>query len=126
MLRVPSTIQEAPVHLRRPTATLLEVYAVSGELGEQPMQLLGYWHNDPLRQNRVMGQAVSTNHGGSMNNKNTCPSCAFFLPHQHGSGECRRHAPQPKTPRSFDEQDNAVWPLVGEDDWCGEHTHGQS
>lgn len=56
----------------------------------------------------------------------TCATCVFFSPPPFQSafagmntkGQCRRHAPiferTDKGPRT-------IWPLVGDDQFCGEH-----
>lgn len=52
----------------------------------------------------------------------TCASCAFFRPpgglYPRANGQCRRHAPV------IDRGDagiRTVWPMIGDNQWCGEH-----
>lgn len=54
-----------------------------------------------------------------------CRSCKHWHHLEHGHGLCRRYAPrivegQARTGHE-DDSDWAVWPVTGEDDWCGEH-----
>lgn len=56
----------------------------------------------------------------------TCCSCVFFSPPpfqsrfagQSSRGQCRRHAP---IFERTDQGPRTIWPLVNEDQWCGEH-----
>lgn len=55
-----------------------------------------------------------------------CASCVFFCPPpfrsrfagDHVRGQCRRHAPMLE---HTDRGTRSIWPLVGDDQWCGEH-----
>ncbi|MCA9214267.1 MAG: hypothetical protein KDB27_14445 [Planctomycetales bacterium] len=58
-----------------------------------------------------------------------CSECNFFqpvtapvcLPRSQRFGECRRHPPKNVgTPLHRENQTHAVFPIVSEDDWCGE------
>jgi len=42
-----------------------------------------------------------------------CKNCRYHL---QSSNECRRNAPQP----SYEKDRSAFWPVVANDDWCGE------
>lgn len=64
-----------------------------------------------------------------MLNKNLCSSCAY---RDHQTGRCHRHAPRPSTPNELAatpgppgeewwDYDWAIWPVVEDSDWCGEH-----
>jgi len=44
-----------------------------------------------------------------------CAHCYFSLVRSTGDLACHRHAPVPKTSTS-----DCAWPLVEEEDWCGE------
>jgi hypothetical protein len=48
----------------------------------------------------------------------TCPWCYELADDQVGDGECRKSPPSP-----VPEQGHwfGVWPIVYQDDWCGEH-----
>lgn len=57
----------------------------------------------------------------------TCAGCIFFSPPsfqttfsgQRAMGQCRRHAPlMDRTDRG----PRTIWPLVGDHQWCGEHS----
>jgi hypothetical protein len=55
----------------------------------------------------------------------TCENCRFFAPSTSGTGDCRRHAPAPSNVRirRMDEdcpRFESWWPVMNEDDWCGE------
>lgn len=68
-----------------------------------------------------------------MQNTGTCRSCRFFEDWGRDDaifeGQCRRNAPMAKlmlrpemTATNFDGEDLvAVWPMVSDSDWCGEH-----
>lgn len=49
-----------------------------------------------------------------------CDGCKFF-DQQTGSdvGQCRRHPPKAFMISNCESE--SVWPIVGTDDWCGEH-----
>ncbi len=58
-----------------------------------------------------------------------CSECNFYqpvtapvcLPRSQRFGECRRHPPKNVgTPLHRENQTHAVFPIVSEDDWCGE------
>ena len=58
-----------------------------------------------------------------------CSECNFFqpvtapvcLPRSQRFGECRRHPPKNVgAPLHRENQTHAVFPIVSEDDWCGE------
>lgn len=54
-----------------------------------------------------------------------CATCYFY---HHGDGECRRYAPKPvweyQIKREIERNDfnfaRPWWPVMGDDDWCGE------
>lgn len=59
----------------------------------------------------------------------TCSSCRFFARHDSSQGACRRRGP---VVISISEQNYStgeqpkmvsmsVWPMIGEEDWCGEY-----
>lgn len=55
-----------------------------------------------------------------------CATCVFFSPHQPnwtdrptGRGQCRRHAPV--LDKEADGRLRTLWPMVHEDNYCGEH-----
>lgn len=55
---------------------------------------------------------------GSRRMRDTCASCKYFLPDTSSNpsaGNCHRYAPRPNETRL------TLWPLVGPDEWCGEH-----
>lgn len=58
-----------------------------------------------------------------MNNPNSvCENCYFLKP---DTMECRRRAPDPAAEvRGGASVVNAVWPIVANDDWCGEFVKG--
>jgi hypothetical protein len=45
----------------------------------------------------------------------TCTSCAWWADLGDSIGQCRRHAPRPRT-----STDEVVWPTTDSDDYCGE------
>ena len=68
-----------------------------------------------------------------MGSEDGCVACQYFLATMDHGGECRRHAPSP-VPHALvalllvtsngevetDGWTESNWPLVGEEDWCGE------
>ena len=59
---------------------------------------------------------------------NRCRTCKFFAVHRRSlgegpipdSGDCVRYPPQ-YVPRDADGPAGSAWPVVGVEDWCGEH-----
>lgn len=51
-----------------------------------------------------------------------CSTCRHFTI-QHGAyGECRRMPPTARIdPRAFNFESRAWWPIVRNDEWCGEY-----
>ena len=48
-----------------------------------------------------------------------CKTCVYFEPlEEQEFGSCKRNPPMFVMPRVL----NGHWPVVAEDDWCGEHT----
>jgi hypothetical protein len=52
--------------------------------------------------------------------RQTCQTCRFWRRDDAESGLCRRHAPRPARQHG-DGVYFAVFPLVENGDWCGEH-----
>jgi hypothetical protein len=55
----------------------------------------------------------------------TCGNCLFWHSHPHEGdelGDCRRHAPRPRTVWEGSERQELFvrWPLMLYDGWCGE------
>lgn len=53
----------------------------------------------------------------------TCETCPWFEAWERSSGECRRHAPQPRVLLENTDEEHVIprWPELCSEDWCGEH-----
>ncbi len=62
----------------------------------------------------MSGEGKTESVGNNPGVKDTCAQCRFFQPDcvPQVPGQCRRHSPAVLSLRA--------WPLVYQDDWCGE------
>ena len=50
-----------------------------------------------------------------------CAECRYFRDADNEAGLCRRYAPRPALFADGDDgAEIAVWPIVAEDEWCGD------